>query len=327
MPDMSGAPQHVAAVEIIAPARLHLGFLDLGGGLGRRFGSLGLAIDGFATRLRVTRAAASEASGPDAQRALDYVARTAAALRFSPKVRVAIAETSPPHAGFGSGTQLALAVATAMARLDGVGIAATDLAHALGRGARSGVGIALFERGGFVVDGGRASDGGIAPILLRLPFPAAWRLLLVLDPERRGLHGEAEVAAFTELPVFSEALSGRLCREVLLRLLPGLVEGDFAAVSLAVGEMQRALGEYFSGAQQGRYTSPRVGEALAAVAAQGLAGIGQSSWGPTGFALVESAARAGAIAGALRADARFRTLQFRVVAAANHGAEIVTIEE
>ncbi len=28
---------------MFAPARLHLGFLDLNGGLGRRFGSLGLA--------------------------------------------------------------------------------------------------------------------------------------------------------------------------------------------------------------------------------------------------------------------------------------------
>lgn len=321
---MSGAPQQVAAVEIVAPARLHLGFLDLGGSLGRRFGSLGLAIDGFATRLRVTRASTPEASGPDAARALDYVARAASVLRVSPNVRVALAEASPLHAGFGSGTQLALAVATAMARLDGVDAGAIELAEALGRGARSGVGVGLFERGGFIVDGGRGSAGGIAPILLRLPFPAAWRLLLVLDPERRGLHGQSEVAVFTALPAFTEALSGRLCREVLLRLLPGIVEQDFAAVSLAIGEMQRALGDYFSGAQRGRYTSPRVGEALAAVAAQGLAGIGQSSWGPTGFALVETAARAQRIAVDLRADARFRALEFRVVAAANRGAEIVT---
>src|SRR5258708_15684104 len=44
------------AVEVFAPARLHLGFLDLNGGLGRRFGSLGLTIDGIGTRLTVTRA-------------------------------------------------------------------------------------------------------------------------------------------------------------------------------------------------------------------------------------------------------------------------------
>lgn len=36
---------------IVAPARLHLGFLDLEGGLGRRFGGLGLALNGIATKI------------------------------------------------------------------------------------------------------------------------------------------------------------------------------------------------------------------------------------------------------------------------------------
>jgi beta-ribofuranosylaminobenzene 5'-phosphate synthase len=318
MPDRSRAQR----VDISAPARLHLGFLDLGGGLGRRFGSLGLAIDGFPTRLSATRADAPAASGPGAARALDYIALVAAGLKLSPNIRATIAQTSPPHAGFGSGTQLALAVATAMARLDGVDMATADIARKLGRGARSGIGVALFEQGGFVVDGGRRDGGAIAPIIARLRFPTQWRLLLVLDPERRGLHGRAESDAFAALPPFGEALAGRLSRQLLLRLLPGLVEDDFAAVSLALGEMQRELGDYFSGAQNGRYTSPRVAEALAKLAADGIAGIGQSSWGPTGFALVESAARAAGIEAELKAHAAFSGLQFRSVAGANHGAEI-----
>ena len=36
---------HPGAVRVVAPARLHLGFLDLNGGLGRMFGSIGLAVD------------------------------------------------------------------------------------------------------------------------------------------------------------------------------------------------------------------------------------------------------------------------------------------
>ena len=77
-------------VDISAPARLHLGFLDLGGGLGRRFGSLGLAIDGFPTRLSATRADAPAASGPGAARALDYIALVAAGLKLSPNIRATI---------------------------------------------------------------------------------------------------------------------------------------------------------------------------------------------------------------------------------------------
>src|SRR4026208_2452940 len=42
-----GAPARAApgAVRVGAPARLHLGFLDRNGGLGRMFGSIGLAVD------------------------------------------------------------------------------------------------------------------------------------------------------------------------------------------------------------------------------------------------------------------------------------------
>jgi len=203
-----------------------------------------------------------------------------------------------------------------------VRLAAPALADIVGRGARSAIGIAVFEEGGFVLDGGRRAEGGIAPILLRLSFPSDWRLLLILDPARQGLHGPGESAAFAALPPFSAALAGQLCHQGLLRLLPGIAERDFAAVSLALGAIQVGLGDYFAAAQHGRYSSPDVGAALATFAAAGIAGIGQSSWGPTGFALVESATRAEALAADLAADRRFAALSFRVVAAANRGAEI-----
>jgi beta-ribofuranosylaminobenzene 5'-phosphate synthase len=323
MPDMSGA-QSIAAVEISAPARLHFGFLDLDGGLGRRFGSLGLAIDGFGTRLRLARAARPIASGPGAARALDYLARVAKACNLSPDVSLVVTATSPEHAGFGSGTQLGLAAAVALARLNGASIALGELAAAVDRGARSGVGIGIFEQGGFIVDGGRRAEGGAAaPIVARLPFPRDWRLVLVLDPTRQGLHGSGESRAFEALPPFSPALAGRLCRQVLMRLLPGLAEHDFAAVSQALGAIQSELGDYFSSAQHGCYSSPDIGAVLRWVAAQGIVGVGQSSWGPTGFALVRSEATAATLAATLGARfGRGGELGFHIVAGLNRGAEI-----
>ncbi|HXY99966.1 MAG TPA: beta-ribofuranosylaminobenzene 5'-phosphate synthase family protein [Stellaceae bacterium] len=322
MPDMSGA-QRIAAVEVFAPARLHFGFLDLDGGLGRRFGSLGLAIDGFGTRLRLERAARPAASGPGAARALDCVARAAKAFNLSPNVSLAVTEAIPEHAGFGSGTQLALAAAVALTRLEGASAAMSEIAAVAGRGARSGIGIGLFERGGFIVDGGRRPEGGAAPVIARLPFPRDWRLVLLLDPTRQGLYGSGETSAFAALPPFPPGLAGRLCRQVLLRLLPGLAEWDFAAVSQALGAIQSELGDYFSAAQHGRYSSPAVAAALGWAAAQGVAGIGQSSWGPTGFALVESEERARSLAEALgRRFASDGTLSLHIVAGLNRGADI-----
>lgn len=321
----TGREDEAAQVAVFAPARLHLGFLDLEGGLGRRFGGLGLAIDGFGTRLRLAAARSATASGPGAERALRYLSQAAAALDLPPGARVIVDEASPEHAGFGSGTQLGLAIAAALARLHGARIATPDLAKAIGRGARSGIGIGAFDSGGFLVDGGLAPGAAPAPVIARLAFPAEWRVLLLLDPARQGLHGGGETAAFGKLPAFPEALAGRLCRVLLLRLLPGLAEHDFAAASSALGEIQERLGDYFSAAQNGRYSSPGVAEALSWLRGQGILGIGQSSWGPTGFALLASLADADAVAKAAAERFRARNLDFRIVGGRNRGADVTLL--
>ncbi|MGH6945016.1 MAG: beta-ribofuranosylaminobenzene 5'-phosphate synthase family protein, partial [Geminicoccaceae bacterium] len=60
-PGASHRARHRGAVTVCAPARLHLGFLDLHGGLGRRFGSIGLTLEDIATRLRATPAGETQA--------------------------------------------------------------------------------------------------------------------------------------------------------------------------------------------------------------------------------------------------------------------------
>src|SRR5690348_17778165 len=91
----TGWEDEAAQVAVFAPARLHLGFLDLEGGLGRRFGGLGLAIDGLGTRLRLAAAPKASASGPGAERALRYLAQAAAALNLPPEARIIVDEASP----------------------------------------------------------------------------------------------------------------------------------------------------------------------------------------------------------------------------------------
>src|SRR5438270_5154939 len=64
----------IDSVTVAAAARLHLGFLDMNGGLGRRFGGLGLAIDRPATRLTIRRSAAPAVEGLEAERAGRHLA-------------------------------------------------------------------------------------------------------------------------------------------------------------------------------------------------------------------------------------------------------------
>lgn len=309
-------------IEVFAPARLHLGFLDLNGNLGRKFGSIGLAIDGIGTHLVLTQAAVLTADGPNSERALPYLVQAAKALDLPAEAKLSILQAIPEHVGLGSGTQLGIATAAGLARLHGVEFDAASLARAVGRGQRSGIGIGAFDQGGFLVDGGRGGDG-VAPIIARLEFPSAWRILLIFDRGLSGLHGETETKAFRQLPPLGEDIVGRLCRLLVMQLLPGLATQEFAAVSHAITEIQERIGDYFAAAQGGRYASPAVAGILGWLRGQGITGIGQTSWGPTGFALIDSKVRAGEVETSLRRqfgdDAE---IDFVVVAGRNRGADI-----
>ncbi len=305
-------------VEVTTTARLHLGFFDLGDGPGRRFGSLGLALDGPRTRLTIGFADHTIVVGEECERARRYLATLVAAHGLSRQHALTIQEAIPPHAGLGSGTQLALAIGAGLRALHGLPADPRQDAAWLGRGARSGIGIALFAAGGVAVDGGRGDRAQPPPLLARLPVPADWRVILVLDRGRAGLSGAGEVAAFAALPAMAEPVSAALCRLALMAALPGLAEDDIAAFGAAITRMQEILGDHFAPAQGARFTSPAVAAALARLAAAGAVGIGQSSWGPSGFAFV----RGDAAAAALAAEAAAPGLEIHVCRARNEAAAL-----
>ena len=310
-------------VRIEAPARLHMGFMDLHGGVGRRYGSLGLALQGPCTRVRLKAASGVAAQGPDAHRAARYAHEMVERFDLPEGVRIDVEEAIPPHSGLGSGTQMALAVGTGMAKLFDLDVSTAEVAAMLDRGARSGLGIGLFDQGGFVVDGGSAGDGAPPPVIARLAFPADWRLLLVFDRSRQGTHGEAEIEKFAALLQFPEADAAELCRLVLMCALPGVVVADLDALGDAVSRIQARVGDHFADVQGGRFASPQVSRVLEWLASRGLKAVGQSSWGPTGFAVCPSEA----VARGLMAEAETRFgrefgLDFAVTRGRNCGARV-----
>lgn len=309
-------------VTVCAPARLHLGFVDMHGGLGRRFGSLGLSVSDIATRLTAFRAPRTHAEGPGADRAQHYAQTVLEKMGIGEGVAIRLQQVIPEHAGLGSGTQMALGVAAAVARLHGRSLPAAELATLTGRGLRSGVGIGVFNDGGFIVDGGRGSTTVVPPVIARLSFPDPWRILLIFDRDLQGVHGAREVQAFAELPEMSSRRAGDLCRCVLVQMLPALAERDFEAFATAVTTVQDAMGELFGSAQGGRYTSPRVAQVLGWMRQHGVRGLGQSSWGPTGFALFANDLTA--LAAKAEAEQRWpdSSLRFVVVSGLNRGTSI-----
>jgi beta-RFAP synthase len=216
---------------------------------------------------------------------------------------------------------LALAVGAGLARFFGLELGLRDIALGLERGSRSGIGIAVFEQGGLVVDGGRGPRTLTPPLIARMHIPEAWRLLLVLDRRGQGLHGKQEVEAFNALPVFPVAESARLCHRLVMQALPALAEGDIQTFGDFITDLQNTVGDHFAPAQGGRFTSPEVGTALAWLQSQGAVGIGQTSWGPTGFCLLENHDQVVELAAL--AGSRFDGLDFLIATARNLGAEIL----
>jgi beta-ribofuranosylaminobenzene 5'-phosphate synthase len=281
--------QMEASVKVETSARLHLGFLDLNAGIGRCFGSFGLSIDRPATSLTIKRAPTPWAEGPESKRVAAHLAALRAYLGLTGCYGVTVHEAIPAHAGLGSGTQLALAVAAGLRRLEALPPDMAGDALFLQRGLRSGIGAALFSSGGLVVDGGHGAGKTLPPILCHLPFPEDWRIVLVTDTNLQGVHGPGEREAFANLPQFPATAAADICRRVLMQALPALIEHDLLQFGEAISHIQTILGIYFAPAQGGaRYTSPSVAATMARLERHGALGVGQSSWGPTGFAFAAS---------------------------------------
>jgi beta-ribofuranosylaminobenzene 5'-phosphate synthase len=307
-------------VEVTATARLHLGFLDLAGDLGRRFGSIGLAIDAFETRVQLCEAERFEVFGKEHDRALGLGRRVAESLGLSVGKRITISSAIPAHAGLGSGTQLALALAAGFRRLARLPIDAREDARLLDRGARSGVGVALFEQGGLAVDAGRGPHTDVPPVVAHLSFPADWRILLILDPRVEGAHGEAERQAFARLPSFPADAASEICRRTLMQILAGAAERDLVAFGDGVGRVQEIVGDHFAAAQGGgRFASTSVARVAARLKALGAQGIGQSSWGPTGFAFASDSDHAEFLSRRVEVESG---AEIKICGPRNHGAEI-----
>jgi beta-ribofuranosylaminobenzene 5'-phosphate synthase len=278
------------SVLVEAPARLHFGVLDLRGRLGRCFGGLGAAIPSPSLLLEAAPADSITAHGPDAERAIEFAGRFLSHHQLSGGVRLTIHRTIPSHVGLGSGTQLGLAVARALAELKGLSTNPAELARATARGKRSAIGTWTFALGGFIVEGGRKpGTEELAPLLARFPIPGTWHCVVAVPSGRRGLSGDAEARAFEELPSPPDREVERVSHLVLMQLLPALVEADLPSFGQALSAVQRITGSWFAGQQGGVFAPGETERLISSMADWGAAGVGQSSWGPAAYGLVDSA--------------------------------------
>lgn len=309
-------------VMVLAPARLHMGFIDLSGALGRHFGSIGIGLNEINTHLTITATDCLTVTGPGKERAEKCTRQLCQALQVPDSVAIDISSAIPEHIGLGSGTQMALAIGVGLNHFYGLDSSVRDIAQLTDRGARSGIGIGVFEKGGLVLDGGRGPNTTTPPLLVQMAVPDDWRFILVFDQRGQGLHGDQEINAFKQLPPFPRRDAERLCYLLLMQALPAIAEADLPKFGAVISDLQTTVGEHFAPVQGGIFTSAEVAAAIDFLQQQGAVAIGQTSWGPTGFCAVQGAERAAALILQLQQRFAASQLSFMAVSARNQGAEI-----
>lgn len=289
-------------VSVETGARLHFGFQNLSPAHPRLYGGVGVGLREPSVVLDAERGSTVECDDDTVEPYL----RAAVETLGVGGARVTVRERFPRHVGLGSGTQLALACLAGVARAYGREPAPRERAPALGRGGRSGVGVATFERGGFVVDIGhptaqfstdpaRSDSWDVPPLLGRWSPPEKLRFVLVVptaDPGPSGDREDSQMRAVVEQadPGVADEIATLLTR----RLLPAAATGDVEAFGRAVGRLGRLNGGWYTDEQGGVYRPP-ADELVAGLAdADSVVGAGQSSWGPAvyGVTTVEDADRA-----------------------------------
>lgn len=329
-------PAREQMISVQAPARLHLGFLDLNGGLGRHFGSIGLAVDSHYTKLSLSEVdgeqysdiALSDAVQNKISKLINqfYLTLGSSIPSHLRRTNMNVHALIPEHAGLGSGTQLALVIGRLLASYHHLRITTPTIAQALDRGKRSGIGISTFDTGGFVVDAGLGEHSLTPTRLFQHAFPTQWRIVMLMDKQHQGIHGQTEIQAFKTLPKFPLPHSQQICHLTLMQLLPALIEQDIDLFGTAITEIQALIGQHFAPAQGGQYTSQSISKLLDQAKMLGFTGMAQSSWGPTACVFTDSQSQANNLIAELRgtidSDRQFHSIELLSVAGANQGADI-----
>ena len=308
-------------IVVTAPARLHFGMLDPAGLGRRRFGGVGVGVESPRVVVGLRRRSGDEVvvSGTQTKRAAEFARRARETFGLTGGIEVNVHEAIPPHVGLGSGTKLGLAIARAVAALTGISPAPERLAEAAGRGARSSVGCWTFEAPGLVVEAGVRGGGWVSPLVARYPMPERWRCVLAMPRGEKGLSGDAEERFFARLRA-AHGAEPRVSRLVLTALLPGLLSGDIEEFGGALTEIQHEVGSMFA-AEQGGVFHPRAAPLVEALVALGVGAVGQSSWGPTVYGIVDGPEPAAEVAARLR-DVAGAGTEVRVVDFDRRGVRI-----
>ena len=307
-------------VKITTPARLHFGFLELNNNRNAPFGGIGLAIDKFHTKIVVKNNTGLKYEGIYLEKASFFLETFCKKKKIKPNFHLKIERCAPQHIGLGSGTQLALCIGNAISYLKSINLDEKKIAKILNRSSRSKVGLITYKHGGFIID--LETKNNFFTSIEKVFFPEDWKILLIKD-EKQGLHGKNETDAFKKINNSNKSNNLKLRELVLLNLYPSLIEKNFNGFCKTINKFQNIMGKRFNIYQGGLYSSSEVSKVLNFLKKKKIIGLGQTSWGPTGFAFFPRINEAEQMKRKLKK--RFsscKNLEFIICSGKNSGADI-----
>jgi beta-ribofuranosylaminobenzene 5'-phosphate synthase len=317
-------------VTVKTPSRLHLGMIDLNGGLGRIYGSLGVALDKPFILVEARSSDALEVRGEDTGRVKHFIEKFSQVYNVDDNVEVDVKQTILEHVGLGSGTQLSLAIASCMSHINKLNVGVRDLAKAMDRGVLSGIGVEAFRKGGFIIDGGHKVDGGrqVPTVVYRQNFPEDWTFILAVPAVRRGFSGGEEESAFRRVIPASAEIARDICWLLQMKMLPSLIEEDIECFGQALMEVDRKVGLYFKEVQRGIYKEKITQSLIDCMLESGSYGAGQSSWGPAVYGIIDDG-NAKKLESSVNGFLKENDMEGTLLRthANNHGAEISMLED
>ncbi len=290
-------------IFVETPSRLHFTLIDLNGELGRVDGGIGVTLEKPGWKIEVLPSKKFVVEGLGKELAKIFAEKFFMYYGLKPDIKIKILDSIPQHVGLGSGTQLALAIATSLTKIFGIKTTIRELAKIMERGGTSGIGVAAFEGGGFILDGGHSfgekkqkqsflpshfSNAPPAPILARYSLPENWMFVVVIPNIQRSIHGLEEFKIFkTYCPISTDEVN-KLSRIILMKILPSIVEKNIVDFGKALTEIQNIGFKKIEIQLQ----KSIVKELIGWMVENGAYGAGMSSFGPVVYGLVDGTHKA-----------------------------------
>ncbi len=321
----------ITEVRVRTASRLHFGMLSFGNPNRRQFGGAGVMIDAPGIELILRPSDADQVRGLLAGRVKEEADRILATnwIRERRAYCAEITSTARWHTGFGTGTQLAFAVGLGLSIFHEIPLRTLDeYATILQRARRGAIGTYGFFRGGLLVDGGKSEEGQLSPLITHVNLPESWRFVTLTPKMGEGLSGEREKKAFADgLPPVPEETTRLMCQELVQHLLPSAVDGDFLDFSESLYRYGFAAGMCYASIQGGPFRTRDIESLVGRIRGFGISGVGQSSWGPTVFAVLPTNEAAQDFLERVRESHLTESHDIVVTQAARSGAEIRTQDE